>query len=87
MLKNLRSVALVLRKDNDEMTDNRSNGMLVSFLGMQRDTTGEERDEGSFGVDIRNAYWSVENMRWDLIHHEPPLEWCHGLPNVQMWLW
>jgi hypothetical protein len=79
LLRNLKTIALVLRHDHDRgLRQIRTSNDGAVFVEVDSDTVGSE---------IRHVHWYVESLRWELEHEMEP-KWLRGQPpNVQMWIW
>jgi hypothetical protein len=79
LLKNLKTIALVLRHDHDRgLRQTEASNAGAVFVEVDSDTVGSE---------IRHVHWYVDSLRWELEHELEP-KWLKGRPpNVQMWIW
>ena len=77
LMRNLKTIALVLRHDRDRgLRQTRDDGAV--FV---------EVDSNTVGSEIRHVHWYVESLRWELENEIQP-NWLSGRqPNVQMWIW
>lgn len=77
ILRNLKTLALVLRPDYDRGL--RHTRMLLDG----RETTQVE--VADTGTEIQHVQFNVDTIRWELEHEIAP-KWQSGPPNVQMWI-
>lgn len=79
LLRNLKSIALVLRHDDEE---DFGQALTNHNIGVFR-----EVESNTIGSEIRHVHWYVESIRWEL-EHGMELTWLEGAPpKVQMWIW
>jgi hypothetical protein len=79
LLRNLKTVALVLRHDHDRDTQASNNGAVFA-----------EVDSNTVGSEIRHVHWYVDSLRWALkieLEHGLDPKWLKGPPHVQTWIW
>lgn len=81
VLSGLKSVALVLKRENEG-----SEGTSVRREELRHDNLQINGGGNTFEEDIRNAHFYVEELRWEIERKDDGV-WTEGRPNVQLWLW
>ncbi|EPE29431.1 hypothetical protein GLAREA_00591 [Glarea lozoyensis ATCC 20868] len=76
-LRNLKTVALVLRHDHDRLRQSRTSNHGAVYVQVDSDTVASE---------IRHVNWYVESLKTELNHEVEP-KWLNGKPSVQTWIW
>jgi hypothetical protein len=77
-LTNLKSLALVLRRERERSAHEVRGGMGIGHVVVEGANTVEQ--------EIMNVRWYAESLRWEIEHVEGS-DWTCGKPNVQIWLW
>ncbi|KAH7311930.1 hypothetical protein BKA65DRAFT_517837 [Rhexocercosporidium sp. MPI-PUGE-AT-0058] len=78
LMRNLKTVALVMAKDYDRGLQRRGvdNGAHSLFIDV---------DDNTVGSEIRHVHWYVESLRWEMKHRQEEF-WDGNSPVIQMWL-
>ncbi|KAK0105427.1 hypothetical protein ONS95_004204 [Cadophora gregata] len=78
LMRNLRTVALVMSKDYDRGLQRRmdDDGTQSLFIDVDANTVGSE---------IRHVHWYVESLRWEMKNRQEEY-WDGNTPVIQMWL-
>ncbi|CZS99615.1 uncharacterized protein RAG0_07943 [Rhynchosporium agropyri] len=90
LMRNLKSVALVMRKDYDRGLLRRDDGSGEAYgdgeRGVGVGSLFVDVEEGNtVGSEIRHVHWYVESLRWEMNHKQEDY-WAGGNPLIQMWL-
>ena len=74
-MRNLKTIALVMPKENPRIADAHGHGSVAVKV-----------EENSLTADILHDWGYVECLRRELENAEEGY-WGNGVPNVQLWLW